>query len=137
VNVSTEDHEFPEQADDKEIAIKRIARGFRKDTRQTRMAVAQEVQELFERTVSWGVSGGGDTYLFTHATVPAMTRLRIAERQVLGTLVDSGVASSRSEALAWCVKFVKDNETEWLGNLRDAFKSVEQVRDEGPSGSKS
>jgi hypothetical protein len=137
VNLATADHKFLEQADDKEIAIKRIAKGFRKDTRQTRMAVAQEAQELFERKVSWGVNAGEDTYLFTHVTAPAMTRLRIAERQVLDTLVDCGVATSRSEALAWCVKFVKDNEADWLGNLRDAFKSVEKVREDGPSVTKS
>jgi hypothetical protein len=45
--------------------------------------------------------------------------------------------TSRSEALAWCVKFVKDNESEWLENLRDAFKSVEKVRNDGPSVTKS
>ena len=137
VKVGTDDGELPESTDDKEIAIKRIARTFRKATRQSRMAVADSAQELFERKVSWGVQAGEDTYLFTHVTAPAMTRLRISEREVLDTLVNSGVATSRSEALSWCVKFVRDNEEEWLTNLRDAFKSVEQVRNDGPTGKKS
>lgn len=137
VKVSTEDGDLPESKDEKEIAIKRIARRFRKATRQSRMSVADSAQELFERKVSWGVQAGEDTYLFTHVTAPAMTRLRISEREVLDTLVNSGVASSRSEALGWCVKFVRDNESEWLESLRDAFKSVEEVRNAGPSRKKS
>lgn len=87
--------------------------------------------------MSWGVQAGDGSYTFTHVTAPAMTRLRMGERRVLYTLVNSGVATSRSEALAWCVKFVKDNESDWLGNLRDAFKSVEKVRNDGPSITKS
>jgi hypothetical protein len=42
------------------------------------------------------------------------------------------VARSRSHALAWCVRLVGDNEQEWIGDLRDALKSVERVRAEGP-----
>jgi hypothetical protein len=137
VEVTTSDDELPEEADDKEIAIKQIARRFRKATRGSRMSVADQAQDLFERKVSWGVQAGEDTYLFTSVTAPAMTRLRMSERRVLDTLVNSGVAASRSEALAWCVKFVRTNEAEWLENLRDAFKSVEKVRNEGPSGTKS
>ena len=101
------------------------------------MAVADQAQELFERKVSWGVQAGDGTYTFTHVTAPAMTRLRMGERRVLDTLVNSGVATSRREALAWCVKFVKDSESDWLGNLRDAFESVENVRNDGPSITKS
>ena len=50
VSVSTAEEELPD--DDKEIAIKRIARRFRSGTRQSRMSVAEEAQELFERKVS-------------------------------------------------------------------------------------
>jgi hypothetical protein len=132
VKVASNGSELPETDDEKEIAIKRIARRFRKSTRQARMNIADSAQELFERKVSWGVQAGEDTYLFTHVTVPAMTRLRISEREVLDTLVNSGVAASRSEALSWCVKFVRDNESEWLENLREAYKSVEEVRKTGP-----
>ena len=137
VKVSTADEELPDDPDDKEIAIKRIARQFRRGTRQSRVSVAEEAQELFERKVSWGVQAGEDTYLFTHLTVPAMTRLRIAERGVLDTLVNAGVANSRSEALAWCVKFVSKTEKAWLTELSDAFKAVEKVRHVGPSGKES
>jgi hypothetical protein len=62
-----------------------------------------------------------------------MTRLRMPERKVLDTLVDSGVARSRSHALAWCVRLVADNQDEWLRDLRDALTKVEKVREEGPA----
>ncbi len=137
VKISIADEDLPDDSDDRAVAIKRIVRQFRGETRQSRMSLAEEAQELFERKVSWGVQAGEDTYLFTHVTVPAMTRLRITERSVLDTLVNAGVANSRSEALAWCVRFVSKNEKGWLGDLRDAFKAVEKVRSEGPSGKKS
>jgi hypothetical protein len=62
-----------------------------------------------------------------------MTRLRMSERAVLDTLVDAGVARSRSEALAWCVRLVGRNEEAWIERLREALVSVEQVRAEGPA----
>jgi len=71
--------------------------------------------------------------LFTQLSVPAMTRLRQSERQVLDTLVDAGVARSRSEALAWCVRLVGKHADEWLSELREAMSEVEQLRAEGPS----
>jgi hypothetical protein len=61
-----------------------------------------------------------------------MTRLRQPERQVLDTLVDAGVARSRAEALAWCVKLVGQNQGEWIDALRGALASVEEVRKAGP-----
>jgi hypothetical protein len=61
-----------------------------------------------------------------------MTRLRMPERKVLDTLVDSGVARSRSHALAWCVRLVAERQEEWLADLREALKQVEEVRGEGP-----
>ena len=61
-----------------------------------------------------------------------MTRLRQPERQVLDTLVDAGVARSRSEALAWCVKLVGEHTNDWLGELRDAMTKVEDLRRQGP-----
>jgi hypothetical protein len=137
VSVSTAEEELPDDDDDKEIAIKRIARRFRSGTRQSRMSVAEEAQELFERKISWGIQAGEDTYLFTHVTAPAMTRLRIAERRVLDTLVNAGVANSHSEALSWCVSFVSKNEKAWLSDLRDAFKTVEKMRRDGPKGKES
>ena len=70
--------------------------------------------------------------IFTHLAIPSMTRLRIRERLVLDTLVDAGVARSRSHALAWCVRLVAKNQDEWLSELREAMTSVEEVRERGP-----
>jgi hypothetical protein len=113
------------------------AKAFREDTRGRRMAIAREAQHRYDRTVSWGVrvGAGEDSHreLFTHLAAPVMTRLRQPERQVLDTLVDSGVARSRSEALAWCVRLVGRHEADWLTELSDAMSSVADVRDRGPA----
>jgi hypothetical protein len=106
--------------------------GFREDTRERRMRIAQEAQHRFGRRVSWGAQCGDVRKLFTTVSVPAMTRLRMPERRVLDTLVDSGVARSRSHALAWCVRLVSERQDEWLSDLRDALTHVEKVRGEGP-----
>jgi len=126
----------PELADADEAAQAeatdgRIA-GFREDTRERRMTVAREAEHRFERKVAWGVASGGRRELFTHLAVPVMTRLRQPERQVLDTLVDAGVARSRSHALAWCVRLVGQHTESWLGELRSAMEQVERVRDAGP-----
>jgi hypothetical protein len=109
----------------------RIAR-FREETRQQRMAIADAAQERYGRSVAWGAACGEDRQLFTTLSVPAMTRLRQAERLVLDTLVDAGVARSRSEALAWAVRLVGQHADEWLTQLREAMASVEEVRGRGP-----
>ena len=109
----------------------RIAR-FREETRQERMAVADAAQERYGRSVAWGAACGEDRALFTNLSVPVMTRLRQRERLVLDTLVDAGVARSRSEALAWAVRLVGQHADEWLTELRDAMASVEEVRGRGP-----
>ena len=106
--------------------------GFREDTREQRMAIADEAQRRFRRVVSWGVRLGGETHLFTTAAVPVMTRLRMRERAVLDTLVDAGVARIRSEALAWCVRLVGDNESAWIETLRGALGAVKEARGKGP-----
>ncbi|KPM57470.1 hypothetical protein CcI49_23670 [Frankia sp. CcI49] len=107
-------------------------RRFREETRDGRIVLAREAEQRFGRKVAWGVSFGGATELFTALSVPVMTRLRQPERQVLDTLVDSGVARSRSEALAWCVRLVGENADAWLARLREAMEKVEQIRAEGP-----
>jgi hypothetical protein len=61
-----------------------------------------------------------------------MTRLRQSERQVLDTLVDSGVARSRSDALVWAIRLVGDHADEWLGDLRSAMEEVNRLRSKGP-----
>jgi hypothetical protein len=106
--------------------------GFREDTRGHRMAIADEAERRFGRKVSWGAVCGDRRQLFTTLSVPAMTRLRLPERRVLDTLVEAGVARSRSHALAWCVRLVAERQDEWLANLREALTQVEAVRSEGP-----
>ena len=105
---------------------------FRQATRPERMAIAKEAESRFGRRVSWGVRRGGVTTMFTTQSTPVMTRLRLPERTVLDTLVDAGVARSRSDALAWCVRLVGRHQEEWLAELRDALVGVERVRAEGP-----
>ena len=74
----------------------------------------------------------GERYLFTHLAAPVMTRLRQPERQVLDTLVAAGVARSRADALAWCVRLVGEHSDDWLVQLREAMAEVEAVRASGP-----
>jgi len=110
----------------------RITR-WREETRGQRMKIADEAQAKYGRSVAWGARIGDTGQLFTHLAVPAMTRLRQSDRQVLDTLVDAGVARSRSEALAWCVRLVGQHTDEWLSGLREAMSDVERLRAEGPS----
>ena len=105
---------------------------FREDTRDDRIRVARQVEHRYQRKVAWGVRCGDHGELFTHLSAPVMTRLRQAERQVLDTLVDAGVARSRSEALAWCVKLTGQHTEEWLGELRTAMSKVDELRKKGP-----
>ncbi|KAA8965621.1 hypothetical protein [Mycobacterium sp.] len=124
----------PDHRDEPESAAHasgRVAR-FREETRPERMNIADEARERYGRTVSWGVEVGGEQILFTHLAVPVMTRLKQPERQVLDTLVDAGVARSRSDALAWSVKLVGEHIQEWLAKLREAMAAVEDVRAQGP-----
>ncbi|MBA2956564.1 hypothetical protein HZF07_22800 [Nocardioides sp. CGMCC 1.13656] len=109
------------------------ASGFREETREQRMEIAQEAQHRFERKVSWGLAVGERRELWTHVSAPVMTRLRQPQRLVLDTLVDAGVARSRSEALAWCVRLVGQHEDDWLTELREAMSTVADVRAKGPA----
>ncbi|MER5870479.1 hypothetical protein [Streptomyces sp. NPDC002044] len=105
---------------------------FRERTREQRIEVAREAEELYRRKVAWGVRSGEETTLFTHLAVPVMTRLRQSERQVLDTLVAGGVARSRADALAWCVRLVGSNTDAWLADLRGSLEEVHRVRAQGP-----
>ena len=109
------------------------ARAFREDTREARMKIAREAQHRFQRKVSWGLRVGDHEELWTHVAAPVMTRLRQPQRQVLDTLVEAGVARSRSDALAWCVRLVGQHEEDWLAELREAMTAVENVRRKGPA----
>jgi len=110
----------------------RIAR-FREETRQQRMAIADAAQERYGRSVAWGAACGDTREVFTNLSTPVMTRLRQAERLVLDTLVDAGVARSRSEGLAWAVRLVGQHADDWLAELRRAMESVDEVRRRGPA----
>jgi hypothetical protein len=123
-----------EYADDAERAAAesgRIAR-FREQTREVRMQIARQAEHRYRRKVAWGVKQGETEELFTTLSVPVMTRLRQPERKVLDTLVDAGVARSRSEALAWSVRLVGKHADEWLAELREAMSAVDDLRARGP-----
>jgi hypothetical protein len=130
--------EPPEVAADADPAVRseaiagRIA-GWRDETKQQRIGIAREAEHRFDRKVAWGVRAGDHEVLFTHLAVPTMTRLRQPERRVLDTLIAAGVARSRADALAWCVKLVGQHADDWLNRLRQAIDDVERIRDAGPA----
>jgi Arc/MetJ-type ribon-helix-helix transcriptional regulator len=109
----------------------RISR-FREDTREQRIEIARQAEHRYRRKVAWGARIGGSRELFTTLSVPVMTRLRQPERRILDTLVDSGVARSRSEALAWAVRLVGEHAESWLTELRAAMSKVDDLRTKGP-----
>ncbi len=123
--------EFPDAAARAAAEAGRIAR-FREQTREERMDIARQGAHRYGREISWGASLGGTSELFTTVSAPVMTRLRQSERQVLDTLVDAGVARSRSDALAWAVRLVGEHADEWLASLRDAMEEVGRLRAQGP-----
>ena len=111
---------------------RRGSRQVRQDTRETRVRIAQEAEARYGRKIAWGARIGDTEVLFTHLAVPVMTRLRHDERRVLDTLIDAGVARSRSDALSWCVTLVGDHTDEWLQSLREAMSEVDKLRATGP-----
>ena len=147
VELHIDDHEVlvigelaPLELEDKALSATaeaaRIER-FREDTRERRIEIAERAEQRFDRKVSWGVTIGSTTRMFTTTSIPVMTRLHMAQRRTLDTLVDAGVARSRSEALAWCVELVGQNEQDWIERLRSALNAVEQERASGPASSTS
>ncbi len=132
---SVAEPEYPKGADDDARVAAREARikRFREETRDQRMRIADEAERRTGRKVAWGARCGGVERVFTSLSVPVMTRLRMPERRVLDTLVAGGVARSRSDALAWCVRLVGDHEGDWIRALQDALVAVDQARAEGPA----
>jgi hypothetical protein len=127
----------PTLADDADAADTAAAEagrisGFREETRDQRIRIARQIEHRYQRKLAWGADCGGTRALFSTFSAPVMTRLRQAERQVLDTLVDAGVARSRSDALAWCVRLVGEHADAWLTELRDAMGSVDKLRRQGP-----
>jgi hypothetical protein len=110
-------------------------KAFREETRGSRMRIADEAEHRFGRKVAWGAACGERREMFTSLSIPVMTRLRQPERVVLDTLVAAGVARSRSDALAWSVRLVGEHAQDWLDQLREAMRGVEQVRNAGPTAS--
>ena len=96
------------------------------------MRIADDAEHKFGRKVAWGARCGDEEVAFTSLSVPVMTRLRMPERAVLDTLVEASVARSRSEALAWCIRLVRDHEADWIQQLRDALAHVDEARAGGP-----
>ncbi|MEO7071035.1 MAG: hypothetical protein ABI131_11150 [Nostocoides sp.] len=119
--------------EDRAIAAQGRIRQFREDTRERRIEIARELQHASGRKVSWGVTVAGTESIFTQLASPVMTRLKQPERKVLDTLVDAGVARSRSEAVAWCVRLVGEHSETWLADLREAMAHVDEVRKKGPA----
>src|SRR5919206_1729580 len=129
--------DFPDteagRADRAAAVAGRISR-FRETTREERIEIARQAEHRYQRKVAWGARIGDSVELFTVASVPVMTRLRQPERIVLDTLVDSGVARSRSDALAWAVRLVGQHPDEWPSELREAMAKVDELRAKGPTG---
>src|SRR6266511_1393800 len=105
---------------------------FREETREDRVGIAREAERQFQRKVAWGARCGDELKVFTTLSVPVMTRLRMNERSILDTLVAGGVARSRSEALAWCVRLVGMHQADWIKGLRDALVKEDEIRSKGP-----
>ncbi len=123
--------EFADDAARAAAEAGRISR-FRESTREQRIEIARQGQHRYGREISWGARLGGSEELFTTLSAPVMTRLRQSERQILDTLVDSGVARSRSDAVVWAVRLLGQNADAWLGDLRKAMEEVNRLRDQGP-----
>lgn len=123
----------PGTAEEGRVAA-RLARidRFREETRDERVRIAREAERQFRRKVAWGARCGDQTRVFTALSVPVMTRLRMPERSILDTLVAGGVARSRSDALAWCVRLVGMHQADWIKGLRDAIVKVDEARGKGP-----
>jgi hypothetical protein len=107
-------------------------KAFREATREQRVRIAAEAEQRFGRHVAWGARCAGVEIVFTSHSTPMMTRLRMQERKVLDTLIEAGVARTRSDALGWCVRLVGQHEDDWLRDLREALVKVQEVRAAGP-----
>jgi hypothetical protein len=131
--LSTPDVAADARDEERAAARRGKAKAFREQTREQRIEIARELETQYGRAVAWGVRVDDEAFLFTNHAVPVMTRLRQPERRVLDTLVASGVARSRADALAWCVRLVGRNADEWLGQLDEALEAVHRVRATGPT----
>jgi hypothetical protein len=106
--------------------------GFREATRGERIKVAQQAEETFGLRISWGTSKDGRRQLYTTVRTPVTVPLAMRERQILDGLVAAGVASDRTEAVAWCIRLVGHHEADWLRDLRDAVAAAPPGRRDRP-----
>jgi len=86
-------------------------------------------------TQRWEVLRRSANPLTTHALADACGVSDGVAQHTLDLLVEAGVAKSRADALAWCVRLVGKNSNEWLGSLRSAMDDVARLRASGPSSS--
>jgi hypothetical protein len=131
---SVPDVEFASGTSAEALTRARAARidRFREETREDRVKLARDAERHFRKKVGWGARCGDVLKLFTTVSVPVMTRLRMPERKILDTLVAAGVARSRSDALAWCVRLVGMHQADWIKGLQEALVKVDEVRSRGP-----
>ncbi|WP_298819970.1 hypothetical protein [Chloroflexus sp.] len=100
----------------------------REQTRRERMRIAREIERLSGLPVAWGMRVANHEVLFTTRTVPVMTRLGRAEREVLDLLVAVGIADTRSSALAYIARAFAYEHREWLAEVRLAVGEMARVR---------
>ncbi|ACL24011.1 hypothetical protein [Chloroflexus aggregans] len=100
----------------------------REQTRRDRMRVAREIERHLGVPVAWGMRSADHEVLFTTRTVPVMTRLGRAERELLDLLVAVGVADTRSSALAYIARAFAYEHREWLNEVRLAVGELARVR---------
>ena len=92
------------------------------------MRIARGLEDAFNRKVAWGARSREMGVLFTHLATPVMTRLRPARAVGPRHPGRRGVARSRADALAWCVRLVGQHEADWIARLQDAIKNVDEAR---------
>jgi hypothetical protein len=105
---------------------------FRQASRDQRIRLAQQAEEAFGISISWGTTTGGERRLFTTVRAAVPVALALPERQVLDGLVEAGVAGDRTEAVAWCIRLVGQHESDWLRDLREAVAAAPPGRRERP-----
>ncbi|WP_322488587.1 hypothetical protein [Chloroflexus sp.] len=100
----------------------------REQTRRDRMRIAREIERHSGVPVAWGMRAADHEVLFTTRTVPVMTRLGRAERELLDLLVAVGIADTRSSALAYIARAFAYEHREWLAEARLAVGEMARVR---------
>ena len=105
----------------------------REESRSQRVALAQELERLTGLAVAWGVRYGPVSGYFSSRRVPVMTRLGREEREVLDTLILSGIVRNRSQAVNWAIQSFARGRRDWLRQLREALNNLREVR-EGAGG---